>query len=128
MRAQGAPLSHVLHNLRCRTPQKRWNRRPAADPYSGIGYGCPRCGNEIHCAGPNFAALTRSDKPEWPDAAAILTAGPRFHGYEPCGCGREPKYPPRTRAELRARSIHAARHASPPAAAQTRRNPWTAAA
>jgi hypothetical protein len=56
--------------------------------------------------------------------AAVLGAGLRFEG---CGCGREPKYRPRTRAGLRARRSAAARQGVTLAAALSRPDPLTPA-
>ncbi|MGW4226405.1 hypothetical protein ACWEG1_23460 [Streptomyces bauhiniae] len=41
--------------------------------------------------------------------AAVLGEGLRFDGRSGCGCRKEPKYRPRTRAELRMRRIVALR-------------------
>ncbi|WP_328404790.1 hypothetical protein [Nocardia sp. NBC_00403] len=56
---------------------------------------------------------TRRDTRAWSVVAAVVGAGLRYEGFEPCGCGRVPKYRPRTRAELRARRKFAARNAVP---------------
>lgn len=80
----------------------------------------------MYCAGPDFAAPGRKDRAAWSVVAAVLSAGLRYDGYDSCGCGREPKFLPRTRAELRARRDHAARYALPPADILSRRDPWHA--
>lgn len=77
-------------------------------PGSG-GHGCPRCSEPMVCAGHDFAAPRRRDTKAWSVVAAVLDAGLRYEGREPCGCGRDPKFRPRTRAQLRARRITAAR-------------------
>ncbi|MGW2706954.1 hypothetical protein [Streptomyces sp. NPDC001340] len=43
----------------------------------------------------------------------VLGAGLRYEGFEPCGCGRDPKFRPRTRAQLRARRRVATRTGTP---------------
>jgi hypothetical protein len=85
----------------CRISQKRWapRRTPHNDPAAPPR--CPRCATEMHCAGHDFAAPKRHDTRAWSVVAAVLAAGLRYEGYEPCGCGREPEFRPRTRAELR---------------------------
>lgn len=64
---------------------------------------CPECRRPMKCAGRDFAAPRRSDVKAWTVVAAVVGQGLRYEGREPCGCGREPKYRPRTRAELRSR-------------------------
>lgn len=80
----------------------------------------------MYCAGPDFAAPGRNDRAGRSVVAAVLSAGMRYDGYDSCGCGREPKFRPRTRAELRARREYAARHALPPTGILSRRDPWHA--
>ncbi|ONM48060.1 hypothetical protein B0T44_10275 [Nocardia donostiensis] len=65
------------------------------------------------CAGHDFAAPPHRDTRAWSVVAAVVGTGLRYEGFEPCGCGREPKYRPRTRAELRARRMFAARNTVP---------------
>ncbi|GAB2865968.1 hypothetical protein GCM10022221_77930 [Actinocorallia aurea] len=55
------------------------------------------------CAGHDFAAPRKGDDSGWAAVAAVLGAGLRYEGFEACGCGREPKARPRTRAEVNAR-------------------------
>ncbi|MEX0171408.1 hypothetical protein [Streptomyces sp. LMG1-1-1.1] len=74
---------------------------------------CPRCAVPMLCAGHDFAAPRRSNRKAWSVVAAVLGAGLRYEGFESCGCGREPKFRPRTRAQLRARRIAAARTGAP---------------
>ncbi|WSF21230.1 hypothetical protein OG566_37660 [Streptomyces sp. NBC_01353] len=74
---------------------------------------CPRCSEPMLCAGHDFAAPRRRDAGAWSVVAAVLNAGLRYEGRESCGCGKEPKFRPRTRAQLRARRIAAARTGTP---------------
>lgn len=105
----------------CRISQKRWapgSRNGHTDPPR-----CPRCSTEMHNAGHDFAAPRQHDSAGWSVVAAVLAAGLRYEGYEPCGCSREPKFRPRTRAEVRNRREHAGRHQLPPAEALSARHP-----
>lgn len=53
----------------------------------------------------------RRDKSGWTAVEAMLNAGLRYGGFEPCGCGREPKSRPRTSAQVRTRrGLGAGRH------------------
>ncbi|GGY33042.1 hypothetical protein GCM10010299_44340 [Streptomyces tanashiensis] len=70
---------------------------------------CPRCSEPMVCAGHDFSAPRRRDAKAWTVVAAVLNAGLRYEGRGPCGCGKEPKFRPRTRAQLRARRIAATR-------------------
>jgi len=54
-------------------------------------------------AGHDFAAPRRRDASGWAAVAAVLAAGLRYDGFETCGCGREPKFRPRTSAQVRQR-------------------------
>ncbi|MEU3795655.1 hypothetical protein [Streptomyces fructofermentans] len=74
---------------------------------------CPRCSESMACAGHDFAAPRRRDTRAWSAVAAVLGAGLRYEGREACGCGKEPKFRPRTRAQLRARRIAASRTGTP---------------
>jgi hypothetical protein len=65
------------------------------------------------CAGRDFAASRRRDRRAWSVVGVVLAAGLRYEGFEACGCGREPKFRPRTRAQVRARRIAAARAGVP---------------
>lgn len=71
---------------------------------------CPRCSEPMVCAA---TTSRRRDSKAWTVVAAVLNAGLRYEGREPCGCGKEPKFRPRTRAQLRARRIAAARTGTP---------------
>ncbi|MFI1464852.1 hypothetical protein [Nocardia carnea] len=91
----------------CRVSQKRWvptSRHSAGPPH------CPRCSTGMHNAGHDFAAPRQHDSAGWSVVAAVLATGLRYDGYEPCGCSREPKPRPRTRAELRASLNGPTRH------------------
>ncbi|MBF6352412.1 hypothetical protein IU448_25875 [Nocardia flavorosea] len=95
----------------CRVSQKRWV--PTAQ-HSASPPRCPRCSTEMLDAGHDFAAPRQHDSAGWSVVAAVLATGLRYDGYEPCGCGREPKPRPRTRAELRASHDEATRlHLTP---------------
>ncbi|MFJ3639666.1 hypothetical protein ACIPRD_07930 [Streptomyces sp. NPDC090108] len=87
------------------------------------GHTCPNCAGPLLCAGHDFAAPRRGDRKAWSVVTAVLNAGLRYEGFEPCGCGREPKFRPRTRAQLRARRRAAARTGIPLAELLGRRDP-----
>lgn len=72
-------------------------------PWDGAEHLCTRCRVPMVCAGHDFAAPRKADDGGWSAVAAVLGAGLRYEGFESCGCGREPKYRPRTRAQVRAR-------------------------
>jgi hypothetical protein len=74
-------------------------------------------------AGHDFAAPPRRDGSGWAAVAAVLEAGLKYEGFEPCGCGREPKFRPRTAAQVRARRRIAQRAGIPEAEALTARDP-----
>ncbi len=74
-------------------------------------------------AGHDFAAPARRDASGWAAVSAVLNAGLRYEGFEPCGCGHEPKYRPRTRAQIRRRLRLAARADIPVAEALAIRDP-----
>ncbi len=77
------------------------------------GHTCPNCAGPLLCAGYDFAAPRRSDWKAWSVVAVVLEAGLRYDGFERCGCGRDPKFRPRTRAQVRARRAVAARTGTP---------------
>jgi hypothetical protein len=74
-------------------------------------------------AGHDFAASPRRDGSGWTAVAAVLGAGLAYEGFEPCGCGREPKSRPRTAAQVRARRRIARREGLPDADALGARDP-----
>lgn len=86
---------------------------------------CPNCSQPLICAGHDFAPPRRCNVRGWSVVAAVLGAGLRYEGLSVCGCGKEPKYRPRTRAELRARRSVAARQGLPLSEALSRRDPLT---
>lgn len=93
---------------------------------NGAGHPCPRCSEPMLCAGHDFAAPRRSDRKAWSVVAVVLRAGLRYEGFEACGCGREPEFRPRTRAQVGARRIAAARTGVPLAEALGRVEPMEA--
>lgn len=99
----------------CRVSAKRWVGA------SGVTL-CPRCAEPMACVGRDFAAPRRVDRRAWSVVAAVVAAGLRYDGRTPCGCAKEPKYRPRTRAELRARRQLAAREGIPLPDALSRRD------
>ncbi|MFJ3660746.1 hypothetical protein ACIPPM_09770 [Streptomyces sp. NPDC090119] len=86
---------------------------------------CPNCAGPLVCAGYDFAPPPRRDVRAWSVVAAVLGEGLRYEGRDACGCGKEPKYRPRTRAELRARRVVAAREGLPLAETLSRPEPST---
>ncbi|WP_207820939.1 hypothetical protein [Streptomyces sp. VRA16 Mangrove soil] len=102
--------------------------RVAFKRHSGPGTNpCPRCAEPMLCAGHDFAAPRRRDTKAWTVVAVVLNAGLRYEGLEPCGCGKEAKFRPRTRAQVRARRIAAARFGTPLAEMLGREDPQTRA-
>lgn len=71
--------------------------------WDGAEHRCPRCAGPMTFAGHDFAAPRRGDGRAWAAVAAVLAAELRYEGFEPCGCGRRPKYRPATSADVRAR-------------------------
>ncbi|MFF5080282.1 hypothetical protein ACFY36_24795 [Actinoplanes sp. NPDC000266] len=78
-------------------------RHSSKQPWDGVVHPCPRCRVPMVRAGHDFAAPRRRDSSGWAAVAAVLGAGLRYEGFETCGCGRDPKFRPRTRAEVRRR-------------------------
>lgn len=101
----------------CRVSFKRHANSPKQHP-------CPSCARPLVCAGHDFAPPRRRDVRGWSVVAAVLDAGLRYEGREACGCGKEPKYRPRTRAELRVREVAAARDGLPLTETLARPDPW----
>lgn len=85
---------------------------------------CPACAAPMIYAGHDFAAPRREDKKAWVAVAAVLAAGLCYEGFQPCGCGREPKFRPRTSAQVRARRRTAARTGTDIAVALASRDPY----
>ncbi|WP_416973129.1 hypothetical protein [Streptomyces sp. 4F14] len=102
----------------CRVSFKRHIEAGAENP-------CPNCARPLVCAGFDFAAPPRRDVRAWSVVAAVLGEGLRYDGRSGCGCGKEPKYRPRTRAELRARRAVAVREGVPLREALSRPDPLT---
>ncbi|MFB7591973.1 hypothetical protein [Streptomyces sp. NPDC056169] len=116
-----AEKPYKLHYV-CVTCRVACKQHPGLDEHR-----CPRCSKPMVCAGRDFAAPRRRDLKAWTAVAAVLNAGLRYEGREPCGCGKEPKFRPRTRAQLRARHIEAARTGTPLAEILGRPDPKTPA-
>lgn len=114
-----AVTSYKLHHVcvRCRVSFKR-HARLREQP-------CPNCGRPLVCAGHDFAPPRRRDVRGWAVAAAVLAEGLPYEGRTACGCAREPRYRPRTRAELRARRVVAEREGLPLSEALSRPDPST---
>ena len=75
-----------------------------------------------------FAAHRWRDDSGWVAVIAVLmlTAGLRYEGFETCRCSREPKFRPRTSAQLRQRRRLAARNGLPIADTLAARDPYDA--
>ncbi|SBT90329.1 hypothetical protein GA0115233_101766 [Streptomyces sp. DI166] len=112
--------SYKLHYacLSCRVSFKRH-----ADPRRE--HMCPNCSGPLTCAGHDFAPPRRRDVRKWAAVAAVLGEGLRYEGRTACGCGKEPKYRPRTRAEVRVRRTVAAREGLALSEALSRPDPLT---
>ena len=78
-------------------------RRSSKHPWDGADHPCPRCRVPMLFAGHDFAAPRRRDASGWTAVAAVLSAGLRYEGFQTCGCSREPKFRPRTSAQVRQR-------------------------
>ncbi|GAA4019129.1 hypothetical protein GCM10022247_48470 [Allokutzneria multivorans] len=91
-------------------------------PEQGRQHLCPTCAEPMRCAGHDFAAPSRRDTRAWSVVRAVVDEGLRYEGFEPCGCGKDPKYRPRTRADLRARRAVARREGISLAEALARRD------
>lgn len=89
---------------------------------------CPNCSQPLICAGHDFAPPPRRDVHAWSVVAAVLGEGLRYEGLSVCGCGKEPKYRPRTRSELRVRRVVAARDGLPLSETLSRPDPLTPSA
>jgi hypothetical protein len=98
-------------------------RRSRKGFWDGAEHRCPGCREPMVFAGHDFAAPPRRDGSGWAAVAAVLAAGLKYEGFEPCGCGREPKFRPHTSAEVRARRRMAARTGASEAAALAARDP-----
>lgn len=101
-------------------------RQSHKHPWDGAEHFCPRCRMPMVFAGHDFAAPRRSDESGWFAVAAVLDAGLRYDGFETCGCRREPKYRPRTSAQVRARRRAGTRQGLSDAEALSLRDPGDA--
>ncbi|GAA4605240.1 hypothetical protein BJY16_005309 [Actinoplanes octamycinicus] len=88
-------------------------RRSSKQPWDDLPHPCPQCRVPMVLAGHDFAAPRRRDTSGWRAVAAVLAEGLRYDGFEMCGCGREPKFRPRTSAQVRRRRRLAARSGVP---------------
>jgi hypothetical protein len=78
-------------------------RRSNKYVWDGAEHLCTSCRQSMYFAGHDFAAPPRRDGSGWAAVAAVLAAGLSYEGFEMCGCGRDPKYRPRTSTQVRAR-------------------------
>jgi hypothetical protein len=111
----------------------RWTTRsttcvcPAARATSTGGTarstGARSVGGRWSSPGTTFAAPRRRDDLGWAAVAAVLAAGLRYEGFQTCGCGREPKFRPRTNADARTRLRLAERMGVPLSEALAARDP-----
>ncbi|MFF5898930.1 hypothetical protein ACFY8O_23820 [Streptomyces argenteolus] len=110
-----AVASYKVHHVcvPCRLSFKRHADRSRVHP-------CPTCARPLVSAGHDFAPPRRRDLRGWSVVAVVLGAGLRYEGRSACGCAKEPGYRPRTRADVRARRIAAAREGLPLAVALAR--------
>lgn len=92
--------------------------------WDGAEHRCPVCRRPMVVAGHDFAAPRRRDDSGWAAVAAVLAAGLRYEGFQTCGCGREPKFRPRTNADVRARLRLAERMGAPESEALAARDPY----
>ncbi|MFF9070204.1 hypothetical protein ACF09E_33165 [Streptomyces sp. NPDC014891] len=114
-----AEKPYKLHFV-CTACRVAFKRHPDA-----AGHRCPRCSEPMLCAGHDFAAPRRRDVKAWTVVAAVLDAGLRYEGRGSCGCAKDPQFRPRTRAQVRARRIAAARAGTPLAEVLGRVDPHT---
>ncbi|MFD5140679.1 hypothetical protein ACFWMX_31295 [Streptomyces sp. NPDC058378] len=76
------------------------------------------------CAGHDFAPPSRRERRAWSVVAVVVGEGLRYEGLSARGCGKEPRYRPRTRAALRARRSAAVREGVPLSQVLSRPDPW----
>ncbi|WP_436534860.1 hypothetical protein [Actinoplanes sp. HUAS TT8] len=98
-------------------------RRSSKLPWDAVEHPCPRCRVPMVFAGHDFAAPRHRNTSGWVAVAAVLAAGLRYEGFQTCGCGRDPKFRPRTSAQVRRRLRLAERRGIPVAAALAARDP-----
>ena len=101
-------------------------RRSSKHRWDGGEHRCPSCRAPMYFAGHDFAAPRRRDASAWAAVSAVLAAGLRYEGFETCGCSREPRFRPRTRAQVRLRQRLARRRGLPVAEALALREPYEA--
>lgn len=101
-------------------------RRSHKYAWDGAEHRCTSCRRPMTCAGHDFAAPRRSDDAGWKAVDAVLGAGLRYEGFEPCGCGQDPKFRPRTSAQVRARRRVGSRLGVSEAEALAARDPYDA--
>ncbi|GIF47173.1 hypothetical protein DFJ67_7202 [Asanoa ferruginea] len=101
-------------------------RSSSKQPWDGVAHPCTRCRAPMVLAGHDFAAPRRRDASGWTAVAAVLAAGLRYEGFEVCGCGREPKFRPRSSAQVRQRRRLAVRRGIPIADMLATRDPYGA--
>ncbi|MFB8242708.1 deoxyxylulose-5-phosphate synthase [Kitasatospora purpeofusca] len=102
--------------LPCRASYKR-----AHDAFAGERR-CPRCAGGLIAVGSAFAVPRRRDVAGWRTLTLLLNAGIRFHRTSCCGGAG---YRPRTRHEVRERTLYARRSGEPLARALLHRDvPW----
>jgi DNA-directed RNA polymerase subunit RPC12/RpoP len=98
-------------------------RRSHKYPWDGAEHRCPSCRQPMVFAGHDFATPQRRDGSGWAAVAAVLGAGLRYEGFTVCGCSREPRFRPRTSAQVRMRRRVATRVGVPEAEALAARDP-----
>ncbi len=101
-------------------------RQSRKSPWDGREHLCTRCRTPMLFAGHDFAAPRKTKDREWAAVTAVLEAGLRYDGFATCGCSRDPKYRPRTKAQVRARRRMAARGGLSEAEALALRDPGDA--
>ena len=99
-------------------------RRSSKHAWDDVEHRCPTCGVAMARAGHDFAAPPRRDADGWAAVAAVLAAGLRYEGFVTCGCTHDPKFRPRTGAQVRARMRLAERDGLTAARALERRDPY----
>lgn len=123
-----AMTSYKLHYAcpACRVSFKRHGN--PLDPLDPLrAHPCPNCSRPLICAGHDFAPPPRRDVRRWSVVAAVLGEGLRYEGRSACGCGKEPSYRPRTRADLRVRQAVTTRDGLPLSETLARPDPLTPA-
>ncbi|MEU6023623.1 hypothetical protein [Micromonospora sp. NPDC047134] len=99
-------------------------RRSHKYAWDGEKHLCTSCRQPMIFAGHDFAAPRRRNDSGWAAVAAVLGAGLRYEGFETCGCSRQPKFRPRTSAQVRMRRRAAGHLGLSEAEALAARNPY----